>query len=149
MAEPIAKADATLVLKRTLNCAPARVFAAWTDPELVEKWWGTKTHKCTEILIDLKVGGSYRMALHHLESDKRYIAYGVYKEIVTNRKLVMTWQWEQEGVMANETILTIELEGTDNSTELTLTHSNHSSKAHKEDHEKGWNGCLDRLAEVI
>lgn len=149
MAEPIAKADASLVLKRTLNCSPSRAFQAWTDPELVEKWWGTKTFKCTEILIDPKVGGSYRMALLHLESEKSFIAYGVYKEIITDKKLVMTWQWEGEGEKASETILTIELEGKGDSTELTLTHSNHSSKAHQDDHEQGWNGCLDRLAEAV
>jgi uncharacterized protein YndB with AHSA1/START domain len=39
MNEPLA---ATLVVRRRINATPEKLFAAWTQPELLVRWWARK-----------------------------------------------------------------------------------------------------------
>ena len=39
-AQPEKYAEDIVVMVRTLNARPARVFAAWSDPKLLAQWWG-------------------------------------------------------------------------------------------------------------
>ena len=39
-AQPKVAIKPSLTLKRRLNAAPEKVFAAWTDPEKIVKWFG-------------------------------------------------------------------------------------------------------------
>ena len=52
----------SLTLKRRLNAAPEKVFAAWTDPEILKQWWGPASVSCPEAHVDLREGGAYRLA---------------------------------------------------------------------------------------
>ena len=57
--------DTELVITRVFRAKPARVFEAWTKPELVRRWWapasggmGMKTCEA-----DVGVGGQFTYAL--------------------------------------------------------------------------------------
>jgi len=52
--------DREIVLSRVLNAPRALVFAAWTDPQHIQRWFGPKGFVCTTHAIDLRVGGSWR-----------------------------------------------------------------------------------------
>jgi len=49
--------ETTLVLKRTLPATPDRVFAAWTRPELVRRWFSPGEMAVEEAALDVRVGG--------------------------------------------------------------------------------------------
>src|SRR3972149_4213048 len=49
-----------LVLKRTLDAPRELVWKAWTEPELVKRWWGPKGFMAPSFHIDLRGGGKYR-----------------------------------------------------------------------------------------
>ena len=56
------KSPATLVVRRRINATAEKLFAAWTRPELLVRWWGPQGVACPAAEIDLRVGGSYRIA---------------------------------------------------------------------------------------
>jgi len=61
------KSERELVVTRTFN-APARVvFEAWTQPELLKRWWAPKSTGMTLLSCeaDVRVGGRYRFEFGH------------------------------------------------------------------------------------
>ena len=54
----------SLTLKRRINAVPEKVYAAWTDPEKIARWFGPSQVKAGSVQaeIDLRVGGRYRIS---------------------------------------------------------------------------------------
>jgi len=50
---------------------------------------------------------------------------------------------------ARETLVTVEFRDLGKSTQVVLTHELFPTRKARDDHDKGWNGCLDRLAEAV
>jgi uncharacterized protein YndB with AHSA1/START domain len=50
-----------LHLERTYRAPIERVWDAWTDPELLRRWWGPEKTTVTACEIDLRVGGHLRV----------------------------------------------------------------------------------------
>jgi uncharacterized protein YndB with AHSA1/START domain len=75
----IDEATHTIRFVRDLNAPPARVFAAWTQPEQLAQWWDATGEKLAVCEIDLRPGGAFRFVTSH-HPDKPFT--GVYSEIV-------------------------------------------------------------------
>jgi uncharacterized protein YndB with AHSA1/START domain len=69
----------TIRFVRDLEASPARVFAAWTEPEQVALWWDATGAKLAACEIDLRPGGAFRFVTSH-HPDKPFT--GVYSEIL-------------------------------------------------------------------
>ena len=48
--------DDRILITRELAAAPALVYRAWTEPELVKRWWSGGHGRVTVAEIDLRVG---------------------------------------------------------------------------------------------
>ena len=81
--------------------------------------------------------------------EKMHTAVGQYKLIDRPSELVFTWQWQEGGPDQADTQVTIELQEGDGTTEMVLTHERSSNAAARDEHAKGWSGCLDRLGEFM
>ena len=70
--------DRTLVMTHTFDAAPARVFAAWTDPKQFAEWFGPHGMKNTHCRFDLRVGGTWELTGEGLGTKRaisgRYLA---------------------------------------------------------------------------
>src|SRR5262245_61851058 len=53
----------SLTLKRRLNAPPAKVFAAWTDPEKMKRWMGPGQVEPVSTEIEPHAGGRYRIVM--------------------------------------------------------------------------------------
>jgi uncharacterized protein YndB with AHSA1/START domain len=49
----------SLTLKRRLDAAPEKVYAAWTDPEKIVKWFGPDAGPVKHAETDVRTGGHY------------------------------------------------------------------------------------------
>ena len=66
-----------------------RVFKAWTDPKLVQRWWGPHGLTNPVCEIDARPGGAIRIHMQGPEGTI-YPMIGVYKEVVEPERIVFT-----------------------------------------------------------
>jgi uncharacterized protein YndB with AHSA1/START domain len=78
-----------LVLERVVDIPPELVWAAWTMPEHVKKWFTPAPWKTVDCEIDLRPGGIFRTVMRSPEGED-INNVGCFLEIVPNRKLVWT-----------------------------------------------------------
>lgn len=155
-----------LVIERIFNAPRELVWKAWTDPEMLKKWWGPKEFSCPFASIDLRVGGKF---LHCMQSPdgpeiwaKGIWSTGEFREIVEPEKLVMTDSFadEQGNVVPSthygmegvplEMLLTVTLEALDgNRTRMILVHEGLPQGEHTDGANVGWNESLDKLAAIL
>jgi uncharacterized protein YndB with AHSA1/START domain len=141
----------SLQIRRILRHPPEKVFRAWTDPEALRSWFAPGPEYSTRIhRLDLRKGGHYRVEMKSPDGKVHTVA-GAYREIRPPSRLVFTWQWEDKPDRgdAGDTLVTLELFDRYGSTELVLTHERLPSEAERDEHHKGWNGCLDQLKKYL
>jgi uncharacterized protein YndB with AHSA1/START domain len=78
-----------LVLERTIAVSPERVWAAWTEPELLLQWFTPAPWKTVAVDIDLRPGGHCITTMESPEGDQ-YPNSGCYLQVEPNRLLVFT-----------------------------------------------------------
>ena len=135
----------SLIIKRRFNAAPPRVFAAFTEPQTIARWFGPPGVTKVEAESDLRVGGRYRIKAH-MTNDTLEVG-GAYREIVPNEKLVYTWAWKS--TPERESIVTIALKPDGSGTLLTLTHEQFFDDEARDRHNQGWNAVLDKLEKLL
>ncbi|MHA1566307.1 MAG: SRPBCC family protein [Alphaproteobacteria bacterium] len=139
-----ANPSVALVVRRTINAAADRVFAAWTEPGELMQWWGPATASCSGAQIDLTVGGRYRIANHFPDGTIIWI-HGVFEQIEPPSKLVYSWQLESQSHPAERVTVRF-VPHAPAITEVIVTHERIADPGICDRHELGWNGCLDGLA---
>jgi uncharacterized protein YndB with AHSA1/START domain len=137
---------ATLVVRRRIKATPEKLFAAWTRPELLMCWWGPEGVACPAAEIDLRVGGSYRIANRFPDGNIIWIA-GIFEEVEAPRRLVYTWKLESQ--TGPEERVTVCFVADGELTEVVVTHERIPDPAARTGHERGWLGCLDSLVKFI
>ncbi|NAS11154.1 SRPBCC family protein [Poritiphilus flavus] len=118
--------NTTLILKHTFNASPEKVYATWTDPAKMAKWFGSSKDGAEIHELNVSKGGTYRLTMLGDDGIK-YPLSGMYTEVDPPYKLVGTFQWAKNEKIenwANETILTVEFKEVNGKTELTYTHEN-------------------------
>jgi len=133
---------ATLVVRRRINATREKLFAAWTRPELLVRWWGPQGVACPAAEIDLRVGGSYRIANQFPDGKVLWIT-GTFEVIEPPHRLTYTWKLESTIAPTERVTVCFEAHGT--ATEVIVTHEKIPDAATRTSHERGWTGCLDSL----
>ena len=147
-ANPSLKAEIkpSLTLKRRLNAPPEKVYAAWTEPAQIAKWFGPDAGAVTRAETDLRVGGRYTIVFHTEDGEEHYVS-GAYREVVANEKLQFTWAWRS--TPERESLVTILVKPEGNGSILTLIHEQFFDEPARDRHEQGWTGCLDKLERYL
>lgn len=78
-----------LVLERAIPVPPERVWAAWTQPELLMQWFTPAPWKTVAVDLDLRPGGRCVTTMESPEGDQ-YPNRGCYLQVEPNRLLVFT-----------------------------------------------------------
>ena len=138
----------SLTLKRRLNASPAKVYAAWTDPEKIARWFGPSQVVAGSVRadIDARIGGHYRVSFKMLDGEHHEVA-GVYREMVPNQRLTFSWAWHS--TPERESQVTVSLKPDGDGTLLTLIHEQLFDQAARDGHEGGWIGTLDKLEKYL
>lgn len=132
-----------LTLVKRIKAPPARVWSAWTQPELMMLWFGPHHTRAEEAEADLTVGGRFRVALRE-DNGERHEANGRYTVIEPERRLVFDWHWTSMPERVSR--VTVELRPVPEGTEVTLTHDRFADQATATRHARGWTESLERLA---
>ena len=132
----------SLTIKRRFNVPPAKVFAAWIDPEKVKLWMGPGEMKAAHVESDPRTGGRYRWVMRAPSGEEHDVS-GVYREVIANEKLVFTWAWKTSP--ERESLVTVSLQPDGDGTLLTLLHQQLFDQTARDGHERGWIGALEKL----
>ena len=139
-----------LKVTRTFKASRQRVFRAWTEPEMMMRWFVEGDMEMTVCEIDLREGGSYR--LEGRMGEKKWSIWGSYVEVRPPERLVYTWTWKHDpgfGETEGDTQVTVEFRDRGNETELVLTHERFASAQARNEHTQGWASCLNRLERLL
>jgi uncharacterized protein YndB with AHSA1/START domain len=141
-------ASPSLTLKRRLNAPPAKVWAAWTEPEKIARWFGPAQTNDGSVRaeLDVRVGGRLRASFTTADGEYHEVG-GVYREVVPNQRLVFSWAWHS--TPERESLVTVTLKPDGAGTLLTLQHEQFFDQAAADGHRYGWTGSLDRLEKVV
>lgn len=114
--------------RRTLPASAEWVYAAFTEPGLLNRWF---TH---DAQLDVREGGTYRTG----DGDK-----GVYKKVIPAKRLRFTWE---NPIHSPGSMVDIQFDAaSSNSCVLSLTHSKIKTQDGYHDMKAGWGGALDNL----
>jgi uncharacterized protein YndB with AHSA1/START domain len=80
-----------LVVTRVFSAPVARVFDAWTTPELFKLWWAPQSMgvPLLDCQMDVQVGGSYSVTFGHDPSEAMTF-YGTYVDVAAPSRLAWT-----------------------------------------------------------
>lgn len=140
----------SLKVSRLIKAPRERVFAAWITPSDIMKWFGPETCQPLSAKIDARVGGEYHFRIK-TETMGEIDLRGVYREVKSPSRLVFTWK----GVNCNaemeqgETLVTVDFVDRSGSTEVQISHDLFPNVEARDQHEYGWNGCLDKLEKLV
>jgi uncharacterized protein YndB with AHSA1/START domain len=89
---------------------PEVLFALWTEPVQLARWWAPDGYEPTVDALDVRPGGRWRTTLR--ASDGRVVATcGVYRIVDPPCRLVFTWAWEKpNGDPGHETEVSVSFE---------------------------------------
>jgi uncharacterized protein YndB with AHSA1/START domain len=86
-----------LVFERTFDAPREKVWKAFTDPEIVPRWWGPHGTTTTVEEMDVRPGGRWRY--NSSAPDREDVAfYGEYLEITPPTGFKWTFMFDVEGV---------------------------------------------------
>jgi uncharacterized protein YndB with AHSA1/START domain len=135
-----------LNLRRVIRAPREAVFAAWTEPELLKRWWGPGPITCPEAHVDLREGGAYRLANREPDGKIVWIS-GTFERVRAPEELVYTWR---VGEADDEpTLVRVKFLPHAEGTELLLTHERFAVASVRDMHLQGWGGCIDKLETML
>ena len=115
--------DEQILIEREFDAPRHLVYRAFTEPELVRRWWHANRGEVTVVEIDLRIGGSWRYVM--VTDDGTEVGFhGEYREIVPGQRIVSTEAFEglPEGVSEQDatTVNTTTFTGLEEHTRLAI-----------------------------
>jgi len=141
----------TIVIERTYDASPARVFAAWSSKEALLRWccpggsWGSGIDR-----FDFYVGGGERSWFGPKDGDT-YINEAQYFDIVQNERIVSAGRMTTGGTCIFTGMLTVEFYAAGSRCRMVVTEQGAFLDGHDipANHEAGWGKMLDNLGEEL
>jgi uncharacterized protein YndB with AHSA1/START domain len=142
--------ERVLIIEHIFDAPRELVFKCWTEPEHLARWIGPRGFSSTILACERRQGGNYRMRMRGPDGQEHW-QQGVFREIVPPERIVRTYCWtDADGRPTHpETLLTVTFADLDGRTRLTLHQAVFESVTARDDHQRGWSGSLDKLAEYI
>lgn len=99
------KSERELVITRTFNGPARSVFAAWTQPELIQRWWTPKSFGMSFLSceLDARTGGTYRFVFSHPAFEQPMAFFGKYVEVTPCSRIVWTNEESADGALSTLT----------------------------------------------
>ena len=153
--------DRDLVLERVVDIPPEAVYAAWTTPSLLTKWFTPAPWTTVDATVDLHAGGRFRTVMRSPDGQE-FANEGCVLEVVENRRFSWTGAMkpgfrphtkeELDGFpFVFTAVITMEPEGTGTSYRALAIHPDTDAR---DIHDRmgfhtGWGVALDQLVALM
>jgi len=151
-----------LVLERTLDAPRDLVWKAWTDPALLKQWFAPRPYLISELEMDLKPGGIFRIRMTGPDGfDTGHGNAGCMLEVIDGEKLAWTSALGPgfrpatmgEGCESFPMTAVVSLADAGGGKTLYRAVALHKDAADRDQHEamgfqEGWGKCADQLEKL-
>ncbi len=137
----------TLSIERAFRAPRERVFDAFTNEEVLRRWWHAEHDWETSVAeVDLRVGGEVRVVMRDPHTGQEYGGGGRYTEIDRPHRLAFTWLWDDR---TERQLIEVDFEDRGGATLVRFVHSGLWDEEAVRSHENGWTKALDNLARAL
>jgi uncharacterized protein YndB with AHSA1/START domain len=140
--------ELALEMKRVLPAGRRLVFAAFSDPNELAKWWGPRGFSTPSLEFQARVGVSYRIEMQPPEGDRFYLT-GTFREVDPPARLTCTFVWEDPDPDDLDTVVDLSFRDLDGSTEVALTQGPFKTEVRRRLHRDGWTDSFDKLERLM
>lgn len=144
---PNAANDLMLELKRVVPQPRPALFAAFTDPDELVRWWGPKGFTVPELEFEARVGERYRIEMQPPDGDRFHLS-GEFRVVDPPARLAYTFVWEEPDPDDVETLVELSFSDLGGSTEVSLTQGPFKTEARWSLHQDGWTESFDKLEQL-
>lgn len=138
-------------IERVFNAPRERVFALYTDPQLIPEWWGPRGTTAIVDRMDARSGGSWRFVIADADGNESTAFHGSYREVTPPERVVQTFEWE--GMPGHVSVETAVFEDLGDRTKVTTTSVFHTTEERdgmlQSGMEHGLNETYERLDELL
>ena len=146
--------DREIVVRRTFTAPRNVVWAAMTDPQWIQEWWGPEGFSTTVDEMDLCIGGRWRYVMRGPDGAE-YPVEGIFVEIVEPERLVTSDEFGEDyenpspAELPQGVVVAVYLEdlGAETNMTLRMVHRSSEDRANHEQMgvEGGWHSSFNRL----
>lgn len=143
-----------LVFHRIMEAPAEKVYQAWTDPELIVKWFTPAPWKTISAELDVRPGGTTFIVMQGPDGTE-VPNPGVYLEVVPNKRLVITDAYTEAWKPSAKPFATIDLNledlgGKTQYTAIVRHWTKEDVEAHRQmGFQEGWGKAADQLEILI
>jgi uncharacterized protein YndB with AHSA1/START domain len=145
-----------LEMTRVIRASRARVYEAWTRPEVLKEWFGSKANVVSTATFDVRDGGEYKVECFgkpcnpkpgEVDESRVLVLRGEYRKVIPNELLQFTWCGDRDP--SEVSLVTVSLRDVEGGTEITLRHEQFATESSRDDHQHGWSDLLPNLAKLL
>lgn len=136
----------TITIVHHFSAAPRVVWNAWTDPEVVRRWWGSDPEgTVTSAVLDVRAGGRFAITFRDT-SGVQHTSTGEYLRVDPVTELDFTWSWQSEPNNPSRVMVVFAVDGS--GTRMRFTHSDLRGES-QHDYAQGWRRTFAKLDRVF
>lgn len=144
-----------LSISRIIKAPRSAVWKAWTDPELLMKWWCPRPWTTEVRGFDLRPGGTFDTLMRGPNGEENPVS-GLFLDVVPQERIVFTtvmtegWRPAPDPFLSFTAIITMEAEGEDTRYSARLLHEDSATRDRHEEmgFQEGWGIAIKQLEEV-
>ncbi|UJW86815.1 SRPBCC family protein [Devosia sp. SL43] len=139
-------ADDELLITRTFDAPLGVVWRMWASREHMIRWWGPEGFTVTDLDLDFRVGGAWRIGMTSAMFPKSWSS-GRFTAIEPERRLAFSFAWEQGSGedLATKTV-EVTFEERDGRTTQHFHQAPFQTVESRDSHVGGWNSLFNKEA---
>jgi uncharacterized protein YndB with AHSA1/START domain len=138
-----------LRIERLLDGSPDEVFDAFTDGDAMKEWYEDNPGWKVEVeAVDVRVGGTTVVAFGPAGDDP-YREEMTYTDVSAPGRLAYREIFRMPDGSSFETDIVITFERQNGKTLMTIVQTGFPNEEHRDAHQGGWPGFIDRLEQVV
>ena len=138
----------SVTLHRALKATPEKIYRAFTEPNALTFWLPPYGFSCVVNIMDVRVGGSYKMSFHKFSTGNGHSFGGEFLEIKPNEFLKHTDKFDDTN-LHGEMTTSVWLKKVSCGTELKIIQEGIPSVIPTEMCYLGWQESLDKLKKLV